>query len=162
VQTQLTSFSIVKITITKIHMRRNLLIVALGITFLIAMTVIGTLLDTIVPRRPSAPVQTAQAGPYQITLQVSPNPPPADQPANVSLQIVQSESQQLVTDAHVTLEDSMETMDMGTDHLTAQMQSPGIYQAQIHLLMSGPWAIHVSITQPGQPTQSTTFEVTAQ
>ena len=143
-------------------MRRNLLIVALGITFLIVMTVIGTLLDTIVPRRPSAPVQTAQAGPYQVTLQVSPNPPPSNQAANVSLQIVQSKSQQLVTNAHVTLENSMETMDMGTDHLVAQMQSPGIYQAQIHLPMSGAWSIRVNITQPGQAPQSTTFEVTAQ
>lgn len=144
-------------------MRRRLLIVALGITFLIVMTAIGTLLDTIVPRRATAPVQTAQAGPYQVTLQISPNPPRINQPASVSLQIVRSEGQQLVTNAHVTLENTMETMEeMGTDHLTAQTQSPGTYQAQVHLTMSGAWAIRVNITQPGQSTASTTFEITAQ
>ncbi|GAC1471453.1 MAG: hypothetical protein PVSMB5_20090 [Ktedonobacteraceae bacterium] len=143
-------------------MRRNLLIVALGITFLIVMTAIGTLLDTIVPRRATAPVQTAQAGPYQVTMQLSPNPPLTNQPANVSLHIVQSKSQQLVTNARVTLDNSMETMDMGTDHLTVHIQSAGTYEAQVHLPMSGAWTIHVTITQPGQPTASITFEVTAQ
>ncbi len=151
------------IATTRNIMRRRLLIVALGITFLVVMTAIGTLLDTIVPRRPSAPVQTAQAGPYQVTLQISPNPPLINQPASVSLQIVRSKSQQRVTDAHVTLENTMETMEeMGTDHLTAQPQSPGTYQAQVHLTMSGAWAIRVNITQPGQPPASTTFEITAQ
>lgn len=144
-------------------MRRRLLIVALGITFLIVMTAIGTMLDTIVPRRATAPVQTAQAGPYQVTLQISPNPPPINQPASISLQIVQSKSQQLITNADVTLDNTMETMEeMGTDHLTARPQSPGIYQAQVHLTMSGAWAVRVNITQPGQPTASTTFEITAQ
>jgi hypothetical protein len=138
------------------------LIITLGITFLVVITAIGTLLDTIVPHRPSTPIQTAQAGPYQITLRVSPNPPSIDQPANITLQIVRNASQQLVTNAHVTLDNSMETMDMGSDHLTAQMQSPGIYQTQVHLPMSGPWSIQVNITQPGQPTTSATFEVTAQ
>ena len=147
----------------KKHMRRRLLIVALGITFLIVMTVIGTLIDTIVPRRPTAPVQTAQAGPYQVTLQIRPNPPRINQPVDISLQIVRSESQQLVTNASVTLDNTMETMEeMGTDHLTAHAQSPGTYQAQVHLTMSGAWALRVNIAQPGQPAASTTFEITAQ
>ena len=51
-------------------MKRGLLVIALGIAFLILMTWIGTLLDSLVPHTVTAQVQTAQAGPYHVTFQV--------------------------------------------------------------------------------------------
>src|SRR5690348_18305069 len=96
-------------------MRRKLLVLALGITFLIVMTWIATFMTSYVPRHPTAQTQTTQAGPYQITLQVEPNPPLITQPATLSLQVLLSDTQQPINNARVTLENDMETMDMGTD-----------------------------------------------
>lgn len=56
-------------------MKRGLLAITLGIVFLILMIWIGTFLDSVVPRGVTAQVQTVQAGPYHVTLQVHPNPP---------------------------------------------------------------------------------------
>ncbi|HZR44604.1 MAG TPA: FixH family protein [Ktedonobacteraceae bacterium] len=143
-------------------MKRNLIIVGLGIVFLIVMTFIGTVVTEILPHRPTPRVQTAQAGSYQITLQVDPNPPSITQPANLSLQIVHSASRQLVTNARVTLESTMVSMDMGSDRTDAQMQSAGIYLAHVQFSMGGSWQIRVIVATPGAQTESTTFEVVAQ
>src|SRR5437764_4849662 len=62
-------------------MRRGLLTIALGIAFLILVTWLGTVVTNIVPHNPTAPVQEKQAGPYSVTLQITPNPPPITQPA---------------------------------------------------------------------------------
>lgn len=141
--------------------RRRLLILALGLGFLIAITTIGTSLESLIPRHPTAPVQVSQAGPYEVTLQVDPNPPQPAQPAHLSFQIVKKATSQLVSDAHVTLSSSMTTMDMGTEEITARPRSPGIYQAQAHLSMSGSWEIRVRVSVPGTPDASTTFDITA-
>jgi hypothetical protein len=143
-------------------MRRNLLVVALGITFLILMTWLGTIITTLVPRRVTAQVQTAQAGPYQVTLQVNPNPPLITQPATLSVQVQMRNSQQPVSNAHVTLESAMETMDMGTDHAEAHSTSNGAYQASVQFTMSGPWQIQVHVSAPKAPPATATFEITAQ
>ena len=143
-------------------MKRKLLVLVLGITFLIVMTFLATIVDTIVPRRPSPQVQTAQAGPYQVTLQVDPNPPLITQPAALSLRIVRHDSQPLASAAHIAIETTMQTMDMGTDRADAQAQSPGTYQVHVQFSMSGPWQVRVQVAEPGQPAQSATFEVTAQ
>jgi len=118
--------------------------------------------DQITLKRPSASIQTAQAGPYQVTLQVDPNPPPTTRPATLSLQIVRQDTKQLVNHARITLASSMETMDMGTDYATVQQQSDGSYQAQVQFSMSGPWQLHVAIAAPGGGVESVEFEVTAQ
>src|SRR2546430_11989397 len=110
-------------------MRRNLLVVVLGIAFLILITWLGTIITTIVPSRVTAQVQSAQAGPYQITLQVDPNPPVITQPATLSLQVLVKSSQQPVTRAHVTLESDMVAMGMGIDQVDARSQGNGTYLA---------------------------------
>ncbi len=94
-------------------MKRRLLAIALGITFLILITWIGTIITNVVPHRVTAQVQTAQAGPYQVTLQVNPNPPPITQPATLSIQILEHNSKRPISSAKVTLESNMVTMDMG-------------------------------------------------
>jgi hypothetical protein len=144
-------------------MRRALLVIALGIVFLILMTWIGTLLDSIVPHRVTAQVQTSQAGPYHMTFQVNPNPPLTTQPATLSIQVLLNASQQPVTNAHVTLMSNMETMDMGIDPVEAQSQGNGIYLASVKFSMSGPWKVQVVVSLPGEKqTANATFEVAAQ
>lgn len=143
-------------------MRRNLLVVGLGIIFLILITALGTIITTIVPRRATAQVQNAQAGPYQITMQVDPNPPLIAQPATLSLQVLMVSSQQPVTRARVTLESDMVAMDMGTDQVDASSQGNGTYLASIQFPMSGLWRIQVIVAVPGTSSASATFEVTVQ
>jgi len=143
-------------------MRRNLLIVVLGITFLILITWLGTIITTMVPSRVTAQVQTAQAGPYQISLQVDPNPPLITQPATLSLQVLVKSSEQSVTRAHVTLESDMVAMGMGIDQVDARSQGNGTYLASVQFSMSGLWRIGVIVAVPGTSPASATFEVTAQ
>ena len=143
-------------------MRRSLLVIAVGITFLILITWLGTIITTIVPHHVTAQVQTAQAGPYHITMQVNPNPPPITQPATLSIQVLSTTSQQPVSNAHVTLESDMETMDMGTDRADAHSQGDGTYLVTVQFSMSGPWQIRVIVAVPGAKPASVLFEVTAQ
>jgi hypothetical protein len=144
-------------------MRRSLLAIALGVAFLILITWIGTFLSSFIPYPATAQVQTRQAGPYQVTLHVDPNPPLITQPAMLSIQVLFNASQQPVTNAHITLDSNMETMDMGTDHTEAQTQGNGMYLASVQFLMSGPWQVQVIISLPGEnQTYSAAFKVTAQ
>lgn len=143
--------------------KRKLLVLLLGIGGLMVITWIATVLpDEITFKHPSASLQTTQAGPYLVTLQVNPNPPSTSRPATLSLQIVRQNTRQLVNNAHVTLASSMESMDMGTDYTTAQQQSDGSYQAHVQFSMSGPWQLHVAIAVPGDTVRNIDFEVTAQ
>ena len=142
-------------------MKRKLLILALGILFLILISWLGTSLTEILPARPSPQVQTATAGPYQITMRVDPDPPSTTKPATLTFQIVHSGTKQLVTNARVVVESNMETMDMGTDVANAQSQSNGMYLAPVQFVMNGTWQVRVVITVPGAKAESATFEVVA-
>lgn len=143
-------------------MKRSLLVIAFGISFLIVMTWIGTILVDAIPRPPTAQVQVAQAGPYRVSLQVEPNPPPITRSSTLSIQLSNKNTQQLVSNAHVSAEMVMETMDMRTDRVDATMQSEGLYVIPIQFTMSGPWQVRVHVQVPGTTAQSTVFEVTAQ
>ena len=144
-------------------MKRGLLAIVLGIIFLFLTTWIATLLTSIIPHRVTPQVQTAQAGPYQVTMQVSPNPPPITQPATLTIQVLVNASKQPVTNAHVTLASNMETMDMSTDNVEARSQGNGMYLASVQFTMSGSWHVQVAISSTGGTRPATTvFEVTAQ
>jgi hypothetical protein len=144
-------------------MKRGLLIIALGIAFLVLMTLVGTLLDSVAPFHVSAKVQSAQAGPYHLTFQVNPYPPVTSRPETLSVKLVLNDSQQPITNAHVTLMSNMETMDMGIDQVEAQSQGNGTYLARVQFSMSGPWRIQVVISLPAlKHTINSTFEVTVQ
>lgn len=143
-------------------MRRSLLVVALGITFLILMTWLGTVLTSIIPHQVTAQEQTVRVGPYQLTLQVNPNPPLITQPAALSIRVLSASTQQPVTNARVTLESAMVEMDMGADRVEARAQGDGTYLANVQLSMSGLWKVHVIVAAPGAASVSTDFEVTAQ
>jgi YtkA-like len=144
-------------------MKRGLLAIALGIIFLIVITWIGTLLTSIVPHPVTAQSQTARAGPYQVTMQVSPNPPSITQPATLTIQVLLNTSKQPVTNAHIKLASTMQTMDMGTDDVEAKPQGNGMYLATVQFTMSGSWQVQVIISSPERTQAATTvFEVTAQ
>jgi YtkA-like len=143
-------------------MRRSLLVVALGITFLILMTWLGTVLTSIIPHQVTAQEQTVRVGPYQLTLQVNPNPPLITQPAALSIRVLSASTQQPVTNAHVTLESAMVEMDMRADKVEARAQGDGTYLANVQFSMSGFWKVHVIVAAPGAAPVSTDFEVTAQ
>jgi YtkA-like len=143
-------------------MRRNLLVVLLGLAFLLLLTWAGSVLVDIIPHRVTAPVQTAQAGPYQITLQVNPNPPSITQPAALTVQILTNSSQQPLTNVRVTLESNMQSMDMGTDSTTAQAQNNGSYLAHVQFAMSGSWQVKVIVSMLGQQPANAIFVITAQ
>jgi hypothetical protein len=144
-------------------MKRGLLVIALGVTFLILITWIGTIITTAVPHRVTAQVQTAQAGPYQVTMQVNPNPPSITQPATLSIQMLENKSKQPVTNAQITLESNMTTMEMGSAPAEAKSQGNGAYLAHVQFSMSGPWQVQVLISMPGEThTYSAVFEVSAQ
>lgn len=142
-------------------MKRSLLAIALGIAFLILVTWLGTIATNEVPHNPTAPVQMKQAGPYSITLQVMPNPPPTTGPATLSLQVLLTSSQQPVSNVRITLQSNMEAMDMGIDQVQARPQGNGLYLATVQFPMSGLWQVQVIITSPETPSASTIFEITA-
>ena len=148
-------------------MRRGLLAIALGIAFLILATWLGTIVTNNVSHSPTAPVQVKQAGPYSVTLQVTPNPPPITQPATLSLRVLLSNSQQPTTNVLITLQSNMEAMDMGINQVEARPQGNGLYLANVQFPMSGLWQVQVIITSlessPRRtPPASIIFEVTAQ
>ena len=144
------------------HRRRNVLVILLGLGGLFVITLIGSNLESILPQHATAAKQVVQAGPYQITLLVSPNPPNTTTPANLTIQIVKKATAQLVTNATVLLVNSMETMDMGTSQNQARLQNDGSYLAHLPFTMSGRWQVRVLVTVPSEQTLSATFEVTAQ
>jgi hypothetical protein len=143
--------------------RRQLLILFLGFGSLIAITFMGTSIESIVAfLHPTNAIQKAQAGPYQVTLQLTPNPPATTRPANLALQIVRSGTQQLLANAHVSVESDMDSMDMGTDRVHANQQSAGTYVARVQFTMSGFWQVKVVIAIPGKKTESAIFVIAAQ
>ena len=144
------------------HRRRNILVILLGLGGLFAFTLLGSNLESILPQHPTAANQVMQAGPYQITLLVSPNPPNTTDPANLTIQIIKTNTRQLVTNAAVVLESTMQTMDMGTDREQAKLQDDGTYLAQLQFIMSGPWQVRVLVTVPSAQTITVTFDVAAQ
>src|SRR6266581_9093089 len=130
----------------EVSMKRNLVVIVVGITFLILMTWIGTTVTEILPHRATAQTQTARTTSYQLTLRADPNPPLVTRPATLTLQVAKSGTQQAVTDALVSFESTMEAMDMGTDRVNAQSKGNGLYLAQTQFSMNGSWRVKALIT----------------
>jgi hypothetical protein len=144
------------------HRRRNVLVILLGLGFLFVITMLGTNLESFLPHNATAANQVVEAGPYQITLMISPNPPHTTDAADLTIQIVKKDTRQLVTNATVVLESNMQTMDMGTGRDQARLQDDGRYLAHLRFTMSGSWEVRVLVTMPGGQTFNAMFEVTVQ
>jgi hypothetical protein len=143
-------------------MKRGLLIIALGLGFLIAITWLGTFATTYVLPKTTAQVQTMQVGPYDISLRVDPNPPSTQQLSLLTVQIRQHGSQQPVSKVLVTLAGTMETMDMGAITAVTRAQTAGTYVGSLQFAMSGPWQVQVLVSGPGQPVLTAIFTISAQ
>jgi len=157
------------------HQRRNIFIILLGLGFLFIITMLGTNLESILPQHPTASNQVVQAGPYQITL-LEPIRKlglgyglkqlqggfRTTEPTNLTIQIAKKNTQQLVTNATVVLENTMQTMDMGTGRSQAKLQDDGSYLAQLQFTMGGRWQVRVLVTVPSEQMFNATFEITVQ
>jgi hypothetical protein len=144
--------------------RRQLFIILGGLLLLAVLTLPGTSLESWLPQQPSAALQNTQAGPYAVTLQVAPDPPTVGHNIELTLQIVQSGSHRLISHATVTVNATMQEMDMATAASMAYEvpQSPGLYHVQTQLSMRGAWTIDVAIARPSMPTEHAQFTLTAQ
>ncbi|GHO43953.1 FixH family protein [Ktedonospora formicarum] len=134
----------------KPHLRRNMLILALGIGFLVLTALFGTFISNYedAPHEASAQIQKQQAGPYEITLQVNPNPPSINTPATIIIQVVRSGTQQLLTNAHVSISGEMPEMNMSPNQAEAKLQKNGTYTTNFQFSMSGSWLLQVRIEAP--------------
>lgn len=147
----------------KPYLRRNMLVLAVGIGFLLLTAWFGAFVSNVESQKaPTAHVQSKQVGAYTITLQVDPNPPVTTHPATLTFQIVHTGKQQLITNARVFINGDMEEMNMQTGQTEALRQNNGIYTMRLQFSMSGAWLLRVRLEVPGSPAQDTSFEVTAQ
>lgn len=142
--------------------RKQFFVLALGATFLIVLTWLGTFATTYVAPQMTAQIQTVQVGPDDVTLRVDPNPPSISQPATLSIRVSRHTSHQPLQHAQVTLDGTMETMEMGTTEVKAAGEGAGMYVARMPFTMSGPWQVQVLIAVAGQPLLNAVFTVTAQ
>lgn len=104
-------------------------------------------------------IQTKQVGHLSITLQT--RPAQVSYTNTVIITIVDSNSQ-IVSDAQVQLTVNMQTMDMGTAHLSIPPGNPtyvATFDKYTTFSMPGTWLIQVNIQRPKQPPVQTTFEV---
>lgn len=143
-------------------MKKKLFVLVLGIGFLILMSWIGTIFTEILPHQPTAQVQHAVAGPYQVILQVAPNPPRVGESTAMTVQLLTNSTQQPVTNARISIAVNMATMDMGTGHAEATLNTQQHYVADIQFPMNGLWQLQVTIQIPNQQPEQTTFEVMVQ
>ncbi|HET8846450.1 MAG TPA: FixH family protein [Ktedonobacteraceae bacterium] len=140
-------------------MRRGLLVIALGVGFLIAITWLATYITNYVPQRPTPQTSATQVGTYDVTLHVDPNPPSLDQPATLSISLSDHDSHKTVDGAQVIIDGRMEDMEMDALRIETKAQSKGTYIAHFPFNMQGLWQLQVLISRPGQPTLNTLFSV---
>lgn len=141
-------------------MKRGLLIIALGVGFLVLVTGLGTFITNYMPAMNTPQTQSAQAGPYTVTLRVNPNPPSTSQEATCTISLRHGSTP--VDGAQITLEGTQADMGLDTSIVTASAHGNGTYMARISFSMSGSWQMQVTVSLPGQATRHIAFTVTAQ
>ena len=128
----------------------------LGGAVLLCVALLGIFAGSLAPAAPSAQsassgglvVQTRQAGPYTVTLKVTPASF-GDNTFTVTLKDAQGKP---VDGAAVTITTIMLDMDMGPASLQLKPQQalgPGVYTGNADLTMAGHWQINVKILPPG-------------
>ncbi|WP_376795341.1 FixH family protein [Thermogemmatispora sp.] len=142
-------------------MRRNLLVILLGLLFLALLTWLGGLVANITPTSSEPGAQQARAGPYEVTLQLSPNPPLSSQPSTIVLRIVETANGSLVNDARVQIEGTMPEMNMGLPTVSARPGNDGLYRARLQFVMGGLWQLRVLIQRSTSPNVIALFQLTA-
>ena len=128
----------------------------LGGVVLLCVALLGIFAGSLSPAAPTAGaatsgglvVQTRQAGPYKVTLKVT----PASFGSNTFTVSLKDAQGKPVDGAAVTITTIMLDMDMGPGSLQLQPQAalgPGVYTGDTDLTMAGHWQINVKIVPPG-------------
>jgi putative copper export protein len=103
--------------------------------------------------------QTQKIGPFTVTLRLQPAKAATN---NKLILTINGPDGKPVTNATVQIDTNMQTMDMGTDHVTINGGHP-TYEATFDpataFSMTGPWSVNVRIQQPGQAAVQGTFQV---
>jgi copper transport protein len=131
----------------------------LGGVVLLCVALLGIFAGSLSPAAPTAGaatsgglvVQTRQAGPYKVTLKVT----PASFGSNTFTVSLKDAQGKPVDGAAVTITTIMLDMDMGPGSLQLQPQAalgPGVYTGDTDLTMAGHWQINVKIVPPGTTT----------
>lgn len=141
-------------------MKRGLLVIALGVTFLVVVTGLGTFITNYMPTMQTPASQTTRLGSYTITLRVAPNPPSTSQPSTCTILLQQNSTP--IDGARVTLEGAQADMGLSTSTITASPRGSGQYVASVSFSMDGSWQVQITITLPNQPPLHAAFAVTAQ
>ncbi len=142
--------------------RRRAILLSLGVLFFLLVVGLGDALGGFLPHTaaPFANGRTQTAGPFQVTVQFTPNPPKyTTTPTTLVQMIVKNHAGQILDDARVQLHLTMLTMDMSANEVAAQGVGQGHYQARVAFLMPGAWQVTVTVNQPGGASGSTTFDV---
>jgi methionine-rich copper-binding protein CopC/putative copper export protein len=103
--------------------------------------------------------QTQKIGPFTVTLQLQPGQAGTN---NKLILTINGPDGKLVTNATVQIDTNMQTMNMGTDHVTINGGHPtyiATFDPAAAFSMSGPWSVNVRIQQPGQAAVQGTFQV---
>src|SRR5574340_690393 len=116
-------------------MKRGLLVITLGIAFLVVMVWLGTFVTEILPRHSTPQTQSIQTGPYDVTLQVHPDPASIETPTSLTIQVQLHAKAQPISNARVIVMSNMESMDMGIEQVNARPQTDGSYLAIVHFGM---------------------------
>jgi len=140
---------------------------ALGVGVLLCVALLGAFAGSLysLPPAPTshatgAFAQTQSAGPYRVTLNVSPD----SFGTNTFTVIVTNAQKQPITGAAIQLQEGDLDMDMGIQTIQLKAvgaSSPGVYTGQSDILMAGHWSITVKVSPPkSNQFHTATFKLT--
>lgn len=110
------------------------------------------------PPAPSGHQQTAAAGPYRVTLQLTSGQLTARGPNTLTLRL-QDQVGQDINGASLHVTPTMTTMPMNVPAVDGQAHGAGTYLIHPVFGMAGDWRLDVTIATPGQPDAQVSFPV---
>jgi hypothetical protein len=110
------------------------------------------------PPAPSVAQQTAAAGPYRVTLQLTSGQLTARGPNTLTLRL-RDQSGQAINGASLHVTPDMTTMPMSVPAVEGQARGAGTYLIHLVFGMAGDWRLDVTIAAPGHPDAQVSFPV---
>jgi hypothetical protein len=109
------------------------------------------------PPANAASVQTAMAGPYQVSF-ARPASGFVAGKDNVALITIRGQNSAQLEGAQVSMRQEMTTMAMSVPPATVTAQGNGRYEARMAFSMAGPWRVTIIIARAGQAQSQVTFD----
>jgi hypothetical protein len=109
------------------------------------------------PPANAASVQTAMAGPYQVSF-ARPASGFVAGNDNVALITIRGQNSAQLEGAQVSVREEMTTMAMSVPPATMTAQGNGRYQARMAFSMAGPWRVTIIIARAGQAQSQVAFD----